>query len=59
MVDIDPVMVLPRLLNESALPKRIYETAIRTEAKASDLKKAIEIGYRAIDTACTRKIHDE
>ncbi|PVH86751.1 Aldo/keto reductase [Cadophora sp. DSE1049] len=49
----------PTLLDGSPIPKIIYGTARRVQDRLPDLSKALQTGYRAFDTACSRRFHNQ
>ncbi|KAI6090468.1 NADP-dependent oxidoreductase domain-containing protein [Hypoxylon rubiginosum] len=49
----------PVLLNGSPIPRIIYGTARREGKELPDVPAALETGYRAIDTATSRRFHHE
>ncbi|KAH6857103.1 NADP-dependent oxidoreductase domain-containing protein [Chaetomium sp. MPI-CAGE-AT-0009] len=49
----------PTLRNGNPIPQIIYGTARRKEKAAPDVRTALQLGYRAIDTASSRRFHHE
>ncbi|KAI1378296.1 NADP-dependent oxidoreductase domain-containing protein [Hypoxylon crocopeplum] len=49
----------PVLLNGSLIPQIIYGTARREGKRLPNVLQALEVGYRAIDTATSRRFHHE
>jgi diketogulonate reductase-like aldo/keto reductase len=49
---------MPTILNGDSIPSLIYGSAIRASRKI-DIPYAFRLGYRALDTASSRKLHNE
>lgn len=50
---------MPSLLDGSDIPSIIYGTARRKQLRPPEVRAALQLGYRAIDTASTRRLHNE
>ncbi|RYP09343.1 hypothetical protein DL765_008489 [Monosporascus sp. GIB2] len=59
MCNTHPEIKIPTLLNGRPVPPLIYGTAHRNGKNPPDVREALERGYRAVDTASSRRYHRE